>query len=191
MYEAVYREAEEEEQTDANPENTKSNKQAPKLQKQTIQAVALWLVEALKGIGIDIAGYKHEVTNYFRSHVFKKHGNVETEKNRGNVAITEQDIQSIPDIINSPDYTMIGAKRNDLYLVIYAKKMKDGTTLYFEEILTGRKNRSLSSKTLYKKQGDIDENKFKTTITMNGKTDISNAKIVLGGGGQSPSETDK
>jgi len=47
-------------------------------------------------------------------------------------------------------------------VLVYAKKLSDGTTLYFEEVLDSSRNKSLRSKTM--------------------NTDMSNAKIIGRGG---------
>ena len=82
-----------------------------------------------------------------------------------------------------PDYAIVGAKRNNRYIIIYAKKMNDGTTLYFEEVLSGRNNHTLRGKTMYKRKDDIGKETALSVVTSRYKTDVSGAKIVAGAGG--------
>lgn len=62
--------------------------------------------------------------------------------------------------------------------------MPDNTTLYFEEVIEGSKNKALRSMSLFKRIGDVDGSLFKNIIAGNGKTDISGAKIIAEPGGQ-------
>jgi phage-Barnase-EndoU-ColicinE5/D-RelE like nuclease3 len=41
--------------------------------------------------------------SYGVNHAIKKHGNPKTEESRGQVAITEQDFELIPQIVANPD----------------------------------------------------------------------------------------
>jgi len=146
--------------------------------KVTIGKAEKWLVDAAKKVGLDIDGFKHEITNDFVSHVRKHHAHEKFEAERGQVAIKEADFGRIPKLIKAPDYAIVGARRDNKNFLIYAKKTADGTMLYFEEILAGRKNRALRGKTLFKIKGDIDEKKLASIVTLNGKTDISRAKKI-------------
>ena len=147
-----------------------------KFDKITVGNAEKWLVAEAKKAGLDIDGFKHEMTSDFVRHVRKHHAHEKFEAGRGQVAITEADFGRIPELIKSPDYVIVGARRGDKSFLIYAKKMADGTMLYFEEVLAGRKNRALRRKTLFKMKGDIDEKKLASIVTLNGKTDISKAK---------------
>jgi hypothetical protein len=133
---------------------------------------------------LDIAGFEHEITDEFVAHTLKNHGNEKIEKTRGQVALKESDFGNIPDIVKKPDIAIVGAKRNNKDMVVYAKKMRDGTTLYFEEVLGGRKNKTLRSKTMFKRKDGLDREKLINVVTNKEKTDISKAKIVLGSGSQ-------
>ncbi|MCL2599963.1 MAG: hypothetical protein FWD88_02100 [Treponema sp.] len=93
------------------------------------------------------------------------------------------DFDTIPEIVKAPDFAIIGVKRDGKSVLVYAKKMGNGTVLYFEEVLQGRKNRTLRGKTLYKMKGDVSEKKLLAIVTLNRKTDASKAKIVSEVGG--------
>ncbi|MBR0568360.1 hypothetical protein J5J83_19740 [Azoarcus sp. L1K30] len=100
--------------------------------------------------GIDIAGFKHAIDGSAIRHTFKSHGNQKKESARGQVAITDADIEAIPDIIAAPDRTIYGLK-NDIGrdMIVYLKTMPDGTTVYLEEVRTGRKTLTAQSMRKY------------------------------------------
>jgi hypothetical protein len=62
-----------------------------KLQKIPMGKVEKWLVDEAKEVGLDINGFEHEITNEFVTHVMNNHGNEKTEKNRGQIAIKQDD----------------------------------------------------------------------------------------------------
>ena len=61
---------------------------------------------------------------------------------------------------------------------VYVKIANDMTYLYFDEVLTSRKNKAFRGKTLYKVTKAILLEEVLNNITMNRKTDISKAKIL-------------
>ena len=159
-----------------------------KLRKVPLGKVENWLVDEARKVGLDIEGFEHEITNEFVSHVMNRHGNAKSEAAHGQVAIKQDDFNKIPELVREPDFMAVGAKRNGKDILVYARKMPDGTTLCIEEILRGKNNRKLRGKTMYKRKGNINETNLEITIKQNGKTDLSNVKIVGRGGGHSPSE---
>jgi len=136
--------------------------------KWNIGKTSQWLVEHAKEAGIDIDGFEHEITDYFKNHVLKEHGNSNKEKAKGQIAINENDFDKISDVVECPDYVMIGAKR-------------DG-----KDVLNS--NKSLRGKTMFKRIKDINIRKVLNIVSMNKATDISKAKIVSPvGTGSNPS----
>jgi hypothetical protein len=154
-----------------------SHPQEP-LEKIKLGVVSPLIVENVRGIGANIDGYGHEISNYFIRHVIKNHGSAKKEADRGNLPIRDDDFQRIPDIIEKPDYIIFGAKRNNGDRIIYAKSLEDGTMLYFEEILTGKGNRSLRGNTMYKTKKILNKEGVIANIGMNRKTDLSKIKIT-------------
>ncbi|MCM1128930.1 MAG: hypothetical protein NC323_03485 [Oxalobacter formigenes] len=111
--------------------------------------VADWAVKAAAGYGLDIAGFDHAIDGSAIRHMIKNHGNAKTEANRGQVAVTREDFLLIPEIISNPDKTVYGAINDRGQDVIgYIKQMPDGTTVYLEEVRTGRK--TLTAHTMWK-----------------------------------------
>jgi hypothetical protein len=154
------------------------------LEKILIGEAEPWIVQNARAAGLNIEGYKHEISNYFIRHVINTHGDPQKELERGNLPVHESDFEEIPMIIEQPTYIVFGAKRNGEDRIIYAKNQQDGTTIYFEEILTGKSNRSLRGNTMYKTKKILDKDSLIANITMNGKTDIAKAIITGMDGGQ-------
>ena len=148
------------------------------LKKWSIGKASRWLVSHANEAGIDIDGFEHEITDYFKNHVLKEHGNSKKEKAKGQIAINENDFEKISDIVENPDHVMIGAKRDGKDVLYYVKKMTDGTILYVENVINNEDNKRLLGKTMFKRGKDVNKDKFKNIISMNNRTDISKAKIV-------------
>jgi hypothetical protein len=149
-------------------------------EKESIGKAVEWLINSAEEIGIDVKGFEHEITNYFVNHVLKRHGDPKTEESFGQIAVKEEDFNNIEDIVKNPDYAIIGAKRNGEDVLFYAKRMEDGSTIYLEEVLKGKKNKTLRGKTLFRKKYDIDVEKdtFLEIASSNGKNDLSKIKTV-------------
>jgi hypothetical protein len=148
-----------------------------------------WLIEAAASIGLDLAMLTHEVTNYFVNHGIKRHGNAETEKAQGQLPVTLADIERILEIVKAPDCAVIGIKRHDETLIAYSKKFEDWTVIYYEEVLNSKKNKALRSRTMFKKMGAVNADKFLKIVTANVHTDAASAKMVVGAGGRPGGET--
>ena len=134
-------------------------------------------VNVAKECGFDFTDYNHETTNYFETHVIKEHGKG-NENDPANIPIETSDFDKIQEIINEPDFIAFGVKRDGEDRVIYAKSYPDNTTLYFEEILDGKKNKKLRGKTMFKRAEKVDSEKLKTLLKSNKKNDISGIKIA-------------
>jgi hypothetical protein len=148
------------------------------LEKVKIGKVEPWLAQNASEVGLNIDGYEHEISNYFIRHVLKNHGDEKKEAARGNLPIRGDDFDRIPSMIKKPDYAIFGAKRHNEDRVIYVKHLENGTMLYFEEVLTGKGNKSLRGRTMYKVKKILDLNGVLANIQMNRKTDLSVIKIA-------------
>jgi hypothetical protein len=165
-------------------------------EKFTIGEANDWIVENVKeATGIDMTGFVRNMTNDFITHVHNHHGNEETEKNRRQTAVKPNDFEAIPIIIESPDYLMVGAKlkaRHGLRdTIIYAKAIDGKTFIYTEEIQPGRRNKALSSSTLFIKNTLLKKKSFYNIIESNKENDLTKAKIIGRVGGHPDSETNK
>lgn len=118
-------------------------------QKLVIGKVSKQLEEKAKADGFNISGYSHDLDVSGTRHAIKGHSNPKAEESRGQIAITDEDFERIPDIIYDYDDVSFGEKDNKgTPLVKYEKTFADGTTIYVEEIRT-RQN-TLTIKTMYK-----------------------------------------
>ncbi len=105
--------------------------------------------------GYDIKNYKHTVDNFFINHAKKNHGNNTAEVNRGNIAITEDDIKNIPSIYNHPDYIIFGTKtKTGNKAIVYVKNIGNAT-VFVEDVRKGKKE--LAAQTLYKRARTFDD----------------------------------
>ena len=149
-----------------------------------------WLVDAAQAAGLDISGFTHEVTNYFIIHSINRHGNAKREKAQGQLPVTIADFERIPEVVKKPDCAIINIKRNRGVLIAYSRKFGESTIIYYEEILNGKKNKTLRSKTIYKKMGTVKNDTFLKIVANNAHTDISDIKKVVGAGGNPGGEAD-
>ena len=144
---------------------------------RAIGSVSPALAENAKEHGFDIEGYNHAIDNYSINHIRNDHGDAEREKERGQIAIADDDIKSIPLVLQNPDYIIYGTKnRLGKDGIIYVKNMDTNTTLYIEEVRTG--NKTLSADTLYKKTGTSDVQSLKKLPTPYAQGDTSSISIV-------------
>lgn len=139
--------------------------------------VSEWFVDVAKQSGFDFTGYEHETSNDFETHVINEHGKG-NEKDSANIPVEQKDFEKIPEIINEPDFVTFGVKRDGEDRVIYAKTFDDNTTIYFEEILAGKKNKKLRGKTMFKRADKVDSKKLKKLLDSNRKNDTSKMKIA-------------
>ena len=142
-----------------------------------------WLIEAAAEIGLNFAELNHEITNEFVVHSIKQHGDNETERARGQLPIASADIELIPGIVKNPDCVIIGIKKYGQTFNAYLKRGAGGAVIYYEEVLDSKKNKSLRSKTIYKKMGTVSDETFLKIVSNNANTDISGTKTVVGAGG--------
>jgi len=151
---------------------------------------AQWLIEAAASIGLDFTGLTHEVTGDFITHCKKQHGNEKIEKSRGQLPVTDVDIEILPEIVKNPDCVIIGIKKYGQLFNAYLKAATAGTIIYYEEILNSKRNKSLRSKTMYKKMGTVSCEAFLKIVSNNANTDISGVKTVVGAGGNPGGEAE-
>ena len=136
-----------------------------------------WLVELAKQTGLDIAGYRHKVTEDFKRHVEKRHGNPSTETKRGQIAVTREDLDKIESIINTPDFAVAGIKRNGRDRIILVKNTEHGSVLV-EEILDGKRNKTLNAKTFWITKNPVSVDSLKKRLEISGIYDVSKMRAA-------------
>ena len=101
------------------------------------------------GIELDLTGYRHTIDNYAVKHTLKQHGNPAKEAPRGQVAVTREDFDLIPEILSNPDHIeATGKSKIGAETITYSKAFGD-TVFYVEEVRTGA--RELAMKTMFKR----------------------------------------
>jgi hypothetical protein len=136
-----------------------------------------WLIEAAASVGLDFSGLTHEITNHFKNHVKKRHG-------QGALAVLDTDFDLIPGIVKAPDMAIIGTVREGVIMNAYAKREDGRTYLYFDEVMNSTHNRALRGRTFYKIAKPLDMAGFEKIVTMNEISDLSGVKKVIAAGGR-------
>lgn len=73
----------------------------------------------------------------------------------GQIAITDEDFEKIPDVVYTPDNITFGeTDGKDTPLIKYSKRFDDGTVIYVEEIRTRQK--TLTIKSMWKQKNNAD-----------------------------------
>jgi len=126
-------------------------------QKADLGPVADWVAEAVKSeLGIDVSDYRHVLDGSAVRHITKRHSNPKTETKIGQIAITEADFKSLPQVVASPDRIILGEKTDQHKdAIIYIKRMPDGSILYIEEVRTGRGELASTSMRKYPAARDL------------------------------------
>ena len=97
----------------------------------------------------ELHGYSYSIDRSAVKHVKNQHGNAQTEANRGQVAITEKDIQKIGDILRDYDdvaYEDIPGTNNRRFA--FAKQFDDGLIVYLAD--SNKKRRDLRTVSMWK-----------------------------------------
>lgn len=142
-----------------------------------IKPVSQALAGVLKASGFDVEGYNHTIDNYAIKHVRKRHGNAKKEASRGQIAVTDADFQFIPEILENPDIVVLGTMtKQNKQGVAYLKKMADGSTLYLEEIRTGKAQ--LAAVTMMKYPATTSSESILSALRLDAQSDSGNVRII-------------
>ena len=148
-----------------------------KQKKRFGEIVSPWIVKLAKEAGFEIEGYKHKITEDFERHVLKQHGNEGIESARGQIAVTQEDLQNIDNIMNAPDIAVAGIFKNGSPRIILVKNTEHGSILV-EEILGGKRNKALNAKTFWIVRKTVDAKRIKEILKNTRGYDISKIKIA-------------
>lgn len=117
--------------------------------------------------------YHHLVDAYALRHIFKKHGHAQTEKGRGQIAVTQQDIVRLPSIVQTPDTLILGTKtRLGKDGIIYLKRFQDCVMLYLEEVRHKRKE--LAAVSLWKYPATMNADRILSALDLYAHGDSRN-----------------
>ena len=105
-----------------------------------------------KETGVDISGYGVMMNGVDIRHIIKEHGNPVTEPERGQVAVTAEDIARVPEVIAHPDEVYLSDKTDakGRKAIVFEKQFGD-TYITIQGVSIGKK--LLQTNTLYKRKG--------------------------------------
>ena len=128
--------------------------------------------------GLDIAGYRHVISDEAVNHIISRHSDQKVETTRAQIALTDADLETIADVVSTPDRRVYGMKTKDgLDIIASIKRMPDGTLSLVEEVRTGR--RKLAVKTLRKHVAATDFNRITQVLLSNARSDGNHANIQI------------
>ena len=104
------------------------------------------------GAPIDVDGFRHVVLARDIRHAIKQHGDAAQEARRGQLAITADDIASIPVIVESFNTITARKRKSAPPTIRYEKQFPDGLVYMVEEVRRGKGE--LAFKTMLKKRPD-------------------------------------
>jgi hypothetical protein len=114
-----------------------------------LQPVSAYVADrVLEVTGIDVHGWVHSIDESAVRHIFNRHGSANTEAPRGQLAVTNEDIERITEIVSSPDEIEASHPLADGTEVVVCKKRLGHEVIYVQEMRVGRKK--LTAKTLWK-----------------------------------------
>ena len=138
-----------------------TRKKGSSLIKKVLSAASNRLIADLKDKGVDISPeYNHTIDNNAINHALNRHSS-DKEKEQGQIPLTEKDIENVNDVIDNYDEIKTEKNSRGQDIIIYKKRYTDGTTLYVEEVRTGRKKLAMASmrKQRSRKLTDADDQK--------------------------------
>lgn len=100
-------------------------------------------------LGKDVSNRQHVLNDNDIRHILKTHGNPEIENKKGQIAVTQEDIKKIPDILENPDDIIEGTKNKEGNAIRYIKQYEDNNTFVVEVVPDAGNN--LIIKTMWKK----------------------------------------
>lgn len=100
-------------------------------------------------VDIDVSNRIHVLSDNDIRHMLNEHGDPKKESKKNQIAITENDISKIPEIINFYDNIENGNDNKSEKTIRYIKNYDDGIT-YLVEVIP-EKSKTLKIKTMWKK----------------------------------------
>lgn len=102
-------------------------------------------IETALGHGIEATDFT--IDSDTMRHMYKNHGDTQAEIRRGNVPITAQIVEQLPDVIASPDVVRKDSDPKNPEVIVFEKRLNDGTVVYVQGELKARK--ALNGITMY------------------------------------------
>lgn len=106
--------------------------------------------------GVDVSGYVAILPGSSVQHIFKNHGNEQTESSRGQRAVTENDIALIPQVLTSPDSVELSGDKDKLgrAVLLFTKQIGD-TYITAQAVTDGRHAIATNSLWIQKKSNPL------------------------------------
>ncbi len=140
-----------------------TRKKGSSLIKKVLSAASNRLIADLKDKGVDISPeYNHTIDNNAINHALNRHSS-DKEKEQGQIPLTEKDIENVNDVIDNYDEIKTEKNSRGQDVIIYKKRYTDGTTLYVEEVRTGRKELAMASMRKQRSRKLTDADDLKST----------------------------
>ena len=148
--------------------------------KWTIYAPASeWLRGVARDAGLTLDGFDHGIDADAVRHAKNRHGDAELESRRGQISITDKDIESFPQVVGEPDRLVFGiqSKSNRLDAIGYVKRLDDGTIAHVDEVRTGRNRNAAVSMRKYPAAMDVD--KIAADLHQNVRDDGGRTPVIV------------
>ena len=100
----------------------------------------------------DCSEYRFQIDIYAIKHIFKEHGNVIKEDSRGQIAVQDDDILLLIDVLQEPDLVFNSGNNKLGKETITFVKMIEDKYVVVQEVRDGKKMISLNSMRIFKKK---------------------------------------
>ena len=100
----------------------------------------------------DCSEYHFQIDIYAIKHIFKEHGNVKKEDSRGQIAIQDNDILLLIDVLQEPDLVFNSGNNKLGKETITFVKMIEDKYVVVQEVRDGKKMIALNSMRIFKKK---------------------------------------
>ena len=103
-------------------------------------------------LGYDVTSKDYIITSDGVKHVFDQHGDAGKETARGNIPLTDDIIEKLPEVLANPDSIDLGHQesRGDRNGIVFQKAFPNGTVVYIQFDNSGRG--TIEGKTIYAKK---------------------------------------
>lgn len=103
-------------------------------------------------LGYDVTSENYIITSDGVKHVFDQHGDAGKEAARGNIPLTDDIIEKLPEVLANPDSIDLGHQesRGDRSGIVFQKAFPNGTVVYIQFDNSGRG--TIEGKTIYAKK---------------------------------------
>lgn len=136
-------------------------------------------------LGYDVTSENYIITSDGVKHVFDQHGDAGKETARGNIPLTDDIIEKLPEVLANPDSIDLGHQesRGDRSGIVFQKAFPNGTIVYIQFDNSGRG--TIEGKTIYAKKAATSSG-VNTDASANTFTSKTTEPVAASTGVQSP-----